>query len=69
MTFADITHPEDLEADLEQTRAMLRGESQTYTMEKRYVRKDGPTVWVNLTVSLVREASGSPGTLSPWSRT
>ena len=60
MTFADITHPEDLEADLEQTRAMLRGESQTYTMEKRYVRKDGPTVWVNLTVSLVREASGEP---------
>ncbi len=60
MTFADITHPEDLEADLEQTRAMLRGESQTYTMEKRYVRKDGHTVWVNLTVSLVREASGEP---------
>ena len=60
MTFADITHPEDLEADLEQVRAMLRGESQTYTMEKRYVRKDGPTVWVNLTVSLVREASGEP---------
>ena len=60
MTFADITHPEDLEADLEQTRAMLRGESQTYTMEKRYVRKDGRTVWVNLTVSLVREASGEP---------
>ena len=60
MTFADITHPDDLEADLEQTRAMLRGESQTYTMEKRYAKKDGSTVWVNLTVSLVREASGEP---------
>ncbi len=60
MTFADITHPEDLEADLEQTRAMLRGESQTFTMEKRYVKKVGSTVWVNLTVSLVREASGEP---------
>ncbi len=60
MTFADITHAEDLEAGFEQTRAMLRGESQTFTMEKRYVRKDGSTVWVNLTVSLVREASGEP---------
>jgi PAS domain S-box-containing protein len=60
MTFADITHPEDLEADMEQVRAMLRGEREPYTMEKRYVRKDGSTVWVNLTVSLVREASGEP---------
>ena len=39
---------------------MLRGENQPYTMEKRYVRKDGSPVWVNLTVSLVREASGEP---------
>ena len=59
-TFQDITHPEDLEADLEQVRAMLRGESEIYSMEKRYVRKDGSPVWVNLTVSLVRESSGEP---------
>ncbi len=59
-TFQDITHPEDLESDLEQVQAMLRGESEIYSMEKRYVRKDGSTVWVNLTVSLVREASGEP---------
>src|SRR3712207_3125112 len=60
MTFADITHPEDLEADREQMQAMLRGESQIYSMEKRYVRKDGSPVWVNLTVSLVHEVSGEP---------
>ena len=60
MTFADITHPDDLEADREQMRAMLRGESQIYSTEKRYVRNDGSPVWVNLTVSLVREASGEP---------
>src|ERR687893_700632 len=60
MTFADITHPDDLKADREQMRAMLRGESQIYSTEKRYVRKDGSPVWVNLTVSLVREASGEP---------
>ena len=60
ITFADITHPDDVEADLEQARAVLRGESQLYSTEKRYVRKDGSLVWVNLTVSLVREASGEP---------
>jgi PAS domain S-box-containing protein len=60
ITFADITHPDDVEADLEQARAVLRGESQLYSTEKRYVRKDGSLVWVNLTVSLVREACGEP---------
>ena len=60
ITFADISHPDDVEADLEQARAVLRGESQLYSTEKRYVRKDGSLVWVNLTVSLVREASGEP---------
>src|SRR4028119_1259742 len=60
MTFSDITHPEDLEADLEQMQAIVRGDNEPYTMEKRYVRKDGSQVWVNLTVSLVREASGEP---------
>ena len=59
-TFQDITHPDDLEEDLEQMRLMLEGELQTYTMEKRYLRKGGPEVWVNLTVSLVRDASGEP---------
>ena len=59
-TFQDITHPDDLEEYLEQMRLMLEGELQTYTMEKRYLRKGGPEVWVNLTVSLVRDASGEP---------
>ena len=59
-TFQDITHPDDLEEYLEQMRLMLEGELQTYTMEKRYLRKGGPEVWVNLTISLVRDASGEP---------
>jgi PAS domain S-box-containing protein len=58
--FRDITHPEDLEDDLAHVRRMLRGEIQTYSLEKRYVRKDGSHVWINLTVSLVRNASGEP---------
>ena len=59
-TFQAITHPDDLEGDLAQVRRLLAGEVQTYTLEKRYVRKDGSDVWVNLTVSLVRDASGEP---------
>jgi PAS domain S-box-containing protein len=59
-TFADITHPDDLDQDLESVRRMLAGEIDTYLMEKRYFRKDGSVVWVNLTVSLTCKADGSP---------
>ena len=59
-TFQDITHPDDLELDLENVRKMLAGEINTYQMEKRYYRKDGTIVWVLLSVSLVRTKSGEP---------
>ena len=59
-TFQDITHPDDLGTDLGFVRQMLAGEIQTYTLEKRYWRKDGSLVWINLTVSLVREPAGTP---------
>ncbi len=60
LTFQDITHPDDLDADLEQVRLLLAGEIGTYSMEKRYFRKDGSVVWIELTVSLVRKPSGDP---------
>ena len=60
LSFQDITHPNDLDQDVEQTRRLLRGESDTYSMEKRYYRKDGELIWINLTVSLVRREKGEP---------
>jgi PAS domain S-box-containing protein len=60
MTFQDITHPDDLETDLEYVRQVLSGEIKTYSMEKRYYRKDRSLVWTNLTVSLVKDSSGEP---------
>jgi len=60
LTFQEITHPEDLEADLAYVKQILAGEIHTYSMEKRYVRKDGSIVWINLTRSLVRKPSGEP---------
>jgi PAS domain S-box-containing protein len=60
MTFQDVTHPDDLSADLREVGRLLAGEIGTFTMEKRYVRKDRSTVWVNLTVSLMRDDAGQP---------
>ncbi|MGG6267626.1 sensor histidine kinase [Leptolyngbya sp. AN03gr2] len=60
LTFQDITHPEDLDLDLNHVQQMLAGEIQTYSMEKRYIRKDRSIVWINLTASLIREPDGSP---------
>ena len=59
-TFQDITHPDDLDADLEYVRQVLAGEIKTYSMEKRYFKKDGEVVWINLTVSLLRRDNGQP---------
>jgi diguanylate cyclase (GGDEF)-like protein/PAS domain S-box-containing protein len=60
MTFQDITHPEDLEADLAQVRELLAGDIEGYEMEKRYIRADGEVIWVLLSVSLVRNDLGEP---------
>lgn len=52
-TFQAITHPEDLEKDLQQVRQMLSRELRSYQMEKRYLHKAGHPVWTQLSVSLV----------------
>jgi PAS domain S-box-containing protein len=58
--FQDITHPGDLDRDLSAMRDMLDGKIQTHSIEKRYFRKDGSIVWVDLAVSLIRDPSGHP---------
>ena len=60
LTFQQITHPEDLDLDLRLFHEMLAGQRSWYSIEKRYVRKDDQLVWVNLTVSLLRDAEGAP---------
>lgn len=60
LTFQDITHPADLDLDLDYVRRMLAGEIQDYQMEKRYFRAGGDLVHVLLSVSLVRDALGRP---------
>jgi diguanylate cyclase (GGDEF)-like protein/PAS domain S-box-containing protein len=60
MTFQEITHPDDLDADLAQVDELLSGELDTYELEKRYFTKDGHLIWVLLAVAMVREDDGSP---------
>src|SRR5262249_31927024 len=58
-SFQDITHPDDLAADLAQVEQMHDGKINSYEMDKRYLRKDGTIVWVRLTVGCVRKSDGS----------
>jgi PAS domain S-box-containing protein len=60
LTFQRITHPDDLEADLDYVNQMLAGEILTYQMEKRYIHKQGHIVWILLSASLVRDSQGEP---------
>ncbi|MEH2435697.1 MAG: PAS domain S-box protein [Nostoc sp.] len=60
LTFQDITHPDDLDTDLKYIDQILADNIQTFSIEKRYFCKDSSIVWVNLTVSLMRESSGEP---------
>jgi PAS domain S-box-containing protein len=59
-TIKDVTWPPDFEDNLTQGRNILAGEMATFTTEKRYVRKDGGTIWCGLTVSLQTDRSGAP---------
>ncbi|PWL32034.1 MAG: diguanylate cyclase [Roseivirga sp. XM-24bin3] len=60
ITFQDITHPEDLEKDLELLNELVNGERQSYQMEKRYFHKNGNVVWGLLSVSMVKNDNGEP---------
>jgi PAS domain S-box-containing protein len=57
-SFQDITHPADLESNEEFRRRLLSGEAQTRTLEKRYVRKDGSSLWVQIMATTIPDESG-----------
>src|SRR6266550_1300856 len=59
-TFQDITHPDDVAMGVSALAALVRGQSPSIEHEKRYIRKDGSTVWAELFISLQRDASGEP---------
>jgi diguanylate cyclase (GGDEF)-like protein/PAS domain S-box-containing protein len=59
-TFQDITHPEDLEQNLETLEKVVAGGARTVRFEKRYLRPNGRAVWVNVSSSLMHDSDGNP---------
>ncbi len=60
VTFQELTHPDDLQADVDLVSRVLAGELESYQMEKRYFHRSGAVVWALLSVSLVRDERGQP---------
>lgn len=60
LTFMQVTHPDDLARDLAAQAETLKGGTGTYRIEKRYIHKDGSTVWINLNVSLIKDKDKQP---------
>ncbi len=60
LSFQDITHVEDRQANMQLVEQTLTGERDMYSQEQRFVRKDGANVWTKITASLVRGQSGVP---------
>jgi PAS domain S-box-containing protein len=57
--FAHFTHEEDLPQELEYYKEILAGKRESYSLRKRYVRKDGSLFWVSLSVGTLRDAEGN----------
>lgn len=59
LTFQDITHPNDLDIDVSLLTEMIEGKRNHYQMEKRYLHKEGHTVYILLSVSMVKDAENN----------
>ena len=60
MTWAELTHPDDLAPDVAQFNRVLNNEINSYAMDKRFIHKDGHVVYTHLAVSCMRKDDGSP---------
>ncbi len=58
-TWEELTHPDDLARDLARFTSLMSGEINDYTIEKRFIRKDGTVIYTNLSVGCVRRSDGS----------
>jgi len=60
LSFQEITHPDDLKEDMVLQNQLVEGRLDSFTREKRMIHKNGSIIWINMTVSLVRELNGNP---------
>ena len=61
--FQELTHADDLDADLELLGQTIAGERDAYRLRKRYLHADGSVVWGDLSVALVHDPGGRPAAL------
>ncbi len=59
-TFQELTHPDDVDDDVGLAREVIAGSRSTYSLDKRYLHRDGSIVHARLSVSLVRWSDGRP---------
>ena len=60
VTFKDVTHPEDLEKQMPYYEKCVQGEIDNYQLDKRYIKKDGEIIWVDMTVAITKDKAGQP---------
>jgi len=60
-SYREVTHPEDRETEWQHFQALLRGETESFSCQKRFLHRSGQVVWVEQNTSLVRESNGTPG--------
>ncbi len=60
LSFPDITHPDDIDSDVQQAKRLADGDISFYKMDKRYIKKNKEVIWVTLTASIVRNKEGAP---------
>lgn len=60
LTFADITHQDDIARNVALAKQLIKGEIQSYQIEKRYLKKSGKVIWIHLTSSMIRGKEGQP---------
>ncbi|ACB51228.1 two-component sensor histidine kinase [Crocosphaera subtropica ATCC 51142] len=60
LTFVDVTHPDDIDKDVNLAQQLYQQEIPSYSLEKRYVTKQGQILWVMLTAALLKDEQGQP---------
>ena len=58
-TWADLSYPEDLQSEVEQFNKILKGEIDSYQIDKRYIKRNGEIIYAHLTISCIRNSDGS----------
>lgn len=63
LSFADVTHPDDLAAELVLHEQVLAGQRDAFRLNKRYIHKDGRIVWGHLAAAVTRHPDGTPASM------